>query len=63
MATLKCISGTHAKHHVCIVWLQRDINLLVTPLLMQYPVYKHVVPGPTALGLGACKPDIALTGV
>ena len=46
-----------------VVWLQREINSLVTPLLVQYPVYKHLALGPTALGLGACKPDIALAGV
>ena len=35
-------------------------KLLMTPLLMQYVIYKHLALGPTALGLGAYKSHIAL---
>ena len=50
----------------CIIakaWLQQEINSLVTPLLVQYQIYKHHALGPTALWLSACKSDKALTGV
>ena len=36
---------------------------VITPLQVLYPVYKHLALRPTALGLGACKPDIARAGV
>ena len=55
-------NGIRMSIGVCIVWLQRDMNLLVTPLLVLYPVYKPLALGPKALRLGACKPDIAITG-
>ena len=38
-------------------------KIFITPLLEQYPIYKHQALEPTALGLGACKSDIALTGM
>ena len=36
---------------------------VITPPLVQYPIYMDLAFGPAALGLGACISDIALTRV
>ena len=38
-------------------------NFVITPLLMQYPIYKHHALWPIALGISACNSDIAHAGV
>ena len=48
-----------SEHAQCVYRIASMWNkFIVTPLLIQYPIYKHL-----ALGLGACKLDIALAGV
>ena len=59
------ITRSRAMHCACVITQSMPSignKFVITPLLVQCPIYKHHALGPTALGLGACKSDIALAG-